>query len=412
MTLRTDRWHLAGMCLMLGIFTLGLCSAYLHPEKPERQHDFKVCYAAAAAFQQGLNPYDPAVLSGTMREPVVLPFVYPPHVLYVFRPFTWVDFTTAAQIYLTLKLAAAGLLLWIWVRLFDLHRWRGLLWVLAPLAFNGALLVDLRCGNVSVWEQLFIWTGFYLYARGRIAGFGIAIVLAAGFKLVPILLLSLLAARGKKKELAWGALMGGLFIAGLGASAAIRPDLFAGFLDNARRLGAERGMHNPSSWALINDVVRWIGMTTGKNLPVAVTVIFYAAFTSGVLAVSLGIYSRLNAMEEGRRVLWRICLLCLAYALVVPRFKDYSYILLIAPAFYLFSSWTRLNPLLPLCSLLAVSTCGYFRFWGKALEPLYRVQGEYYCLILAGVLWGITCWWICQGTKTVDDGGQGQRLLR
>src|SRR5215469_796895 len=106
----TQRGACGGMLIMAIIIAMATLPVYLHPEK---QRDFGVMYAAATAFKQGLNPYDPAVV-GTLTREGIVPYVYPPYTLYFFRPFTWFDFSAAARIFLTLKLVAIAGLLYLW----------------------------------------------------------------------------------------------------------------------------------------------------------------------------------------------------------------------------------------------------------------------------------------------------------
>lgn len=384
---RMDNWVPGGMLIMIVIIMVATLSLYLHPE---RQRDFNAAYAAAKALRQGLQPYDITVTAPLMRA-TPAPYVYPPYTLYLYRPFTWFDFAMAARIYLTLKLIALGGLLYLWHRLIDLNQYRGLLWALVPLAFSGTLLADLRAGNISVFEQLFIWMGFYCYTRGRLVGFGVAIILAALFKFTPILLLGLLAARWRKKELALGAGFGAGFIALIGISAAVWSNLFASFLKSVHGLGGEHGENNPSSWALVSDLANWLQLKTRCPIPVAVPLGIYAVMAVAVLAVSVAMFWRLRSLEAKRTDLWRICLVCFVYALVLPRFKDYSYILLIAPAFFVLCSSKWLNPLLPFSGLLIIYSYRDFQYLGTALEPFYQIFGTYYCLLLASALFALCC---------------------
>jgi len=390
-----DIWVFGGMVIMAVIIAMATVSVYLQPEK---QRDFAIAYAAATALDQGLQPYDTTVIAPMMRAPVA-PYVYPPYTLYLFRPLTWFDFDTAARIYLTLKFITLGGLLYLWHRLIDLNQYRGLLWVVIPLAYSGALLADLRAGNISVFEQLFIWLGFYLYTRGRLVGFGLAIVVAALFKLTPILLLGLLATRWKKKELAIGAICGAVFIVLIGISAAVWPELFSAFLKNVHQLGGERGESNPSSWALVSDMAGWLQMKIHGNVPAIFPFCVYAVMAAAVLAVSIAMFCRLRFLEQKRGDLWRICLLCFLYALVLPRFKDYSYLLLIAPSLYVLFSGKWLNPLLPFCGLLIIYSYRNFQYLGTALEPFYQTQGAYYRLILAYALFVLCCCCVWRETE-------------
>jgi hypothetical protein len=384
------------MAVILAMATLSL---YVHAEK---QTDFLSMYTAASAFKSGVNPYDMAALGQMAHQDDVPIYRYPPYTLYLFRPFTWFSFVAAARIFLLLKFVALGALLYLWHRLFDLTRYRGLLWVLVPLAFNCTVIADFRSGNISVFEQLLIWTGFYFYTRKSLAGFGIAIVLAASCKLVPIALLALLATRWNKKSLAYGVLFGVAFLALLGASALAWPELFAIFWKNLLHLGAqgEHGNVDPSTRALISDAARWFQLKTGHPLPIIIPLGILATLAAGVVAVSVIMFSRMKSSDSKSADLWRISLLCLSYALIVPRFKDYSYILLIPPAFYIITARKWINdPVLPFCGLLVIFTLRDFRFYGTILEPFFRFQGEYYCLVLAWVLWGMCCYCIWRETE-------------
>lgn len=393
-----DHWNCVGMFLMAAIIIMASASLYVHPVK---QRDFLGIYTAVSAFDQGHDPY------GTINLPPVegqdiAPFVYPPYTLYLFQPVTWFEFATSARIFLTLKLMALAGLVYLWHRLFNLNQYHGLFWVLIPLAFSGTLISDIRAGNISIFEELVIWTGFFLYAQKRTAGFGIAIVLAAIFKLTPILLLGILATKWRKKELFQGALFGAVLIGLFVASAAVWPELFSSFLKNARGLGAEHGENNPSTWAFICDIASWLKIKTGFALPAIIPLAVYTAVVLGVAAVSAKIFLRLRSLEEKKADLWRICLMCLLFALVVPRFKDYSYILLIGPSLYVLASSRWVNPIVPLAALLAIFSYQSLQWLGTALQPFYTVQREYYCLLMAWMVWGLCCYSIWREISESD----------
>ena len=123
-----------------------------------------------------------ALVSVVVSHVAVSTYLYLPHTLFLFRPFLWVGLWPASAIFLALKLAAVIGLLFLWHSIFNFSEY-GLFLVLVPFAFNGSFIADLRAGNISVFEQLLIWAGFYWYARNRIILFGVAILLAASFKL-------------------------------------------------------------------------------------------------------------------------------------------------------------------------------------------------------------------------------------
>ena len=383
---------------MTAIILIAAASLYIHPVK---QRDFLGAYTAISAFNQGHDPYGTTSLPPVEGQEIA-PYVYPPYTLYLFRPETWFSLATAARIFLTLKLMAIGGLVYLWHRLFNLNQYHGLFWVLIPLAFSGTLIADIRAGNISTFEELVIWTGFYFYTQRKAAAFGTAIVLAAIFKFTPILLLGLLATKWRKKELFQGAFFGAALIGLIAASAVIWPDLFTSFLKNARGLGGEHGENNPSTWALVSDVALWVKIKTGHALPAIIPQAIYAALALGVTAVSAKIFSQLRSLDEKKADLWRICLVCLWFALVVPRLKNYSYILLIGPSFYVLASAKWVNPVVPLGALLTIFCYQSLQWLGSALQPFYTVQREYWCLLLVWMVWGLCCYSIWRETSESD----------
>lgn len=385
---RMNLWNSGGMFLMGLIILLAAASLYVHPVK---QRDFLGIYTAVSAFTQGQDPYGTTALPPVEGQAIAA-YVYPPYTLYLFKPFTWFNFPTAARIFLTLKLLAIAGLILLWHRLFNLDRYQGFLWLLIPLAFSGTLIADIRAGNISIFEQLMIWTGFYFYTRGKMASFGAAITAAATIKLTPILLLGLLATKGSKKEMAWGAFWGVVFCVFIGGSAMVWPHLFENFLRNVRGLQMDRGEYNPSSWALACDAARWLKTAAGGSVPAIIAPGIYGIFTVVALVVSAKCFVKLRAWEGKAGDLWRICLWCFLFALMVPRFKNYSYILLIAPSLYVLAHCQWVNAIVPLGALLTIYSYQNLQFLGTIPEPFYRVQREYDCLVLAWVFWGLCCY--------------------
>jgi hypothetical protein len=90
--------------------------------------------------------------------------------------------------------------------------------------------------------------------------------------------------------------------------------------------------------------------------------------------------------------LWRICLICFLYGVVMPRFKSYSYILLIAPSLYILLTRFPAASVVPMGVLLMINTYGgQYNAAGNALDSLFRLQGEYYALLLVWVIGGYFC---------------------
>ena len=386
--------------IFIAIVGAAVASCYI---KGKRQGDFKVYYSASLAYREGLNPYDMDNLSTALHVPVLTPYVYPPDTLFIFRPLTFFTFQTAARLYLTVKLLAVCALIFFWCHIFDFKQYTPVLLLVSPLAFNGSLLDDLGAGNVSIFEQFFIWAGFYFYARDKIVWFAVAIILASTFKFTPIVLLGILATRLQRRDLVCLGCAGISFLLILAVNALIWPQMFAQFFHNVSTIRGERGDGNPAILALASDTVTWLRMKTGYLLPGIVPTGIYIVSSLTVLYVAALTFIKLRSLDEKKANLWRICLICFVYALILPRLKNYSYIVLIAPSIYAVISRPLASAWVPFCGLFLIYTYREFNVLGSALSPLYRVQCEYYSLIIAWVVAGLFCYSFLRRSQSSTD---------
>src|SRR5205814_10134058 len=102
-------WHQAhrrlrmAVCgLLLIVSVVILVRVFLNPTK---QADFHVYYRAAAESAAGIDPYRREITAET-------PYDYPPTTVYLFRPFTWLNYRTAQKAWFLLKLASLIGFLW------------------------------------------------------------------------------------------------------------------------------------------------------------------------------------------------------------------------------------------------------------------------------------------------------------
>jgi len=332
--------------------------SYLVATNPSLQGDLRIYRAAAQADALGRNPYEPGALTGPGGKTQSLPFVYPPVALPLLRALLVFDYRTTYFLFFALKMAAVVALIALWRRwLFPDDLSGACLYLLCALAYGQTLKMDVRAGNISVFEQVLIWTGVLALLRGRTWLYAGLIAAAALFKLTTAgLLLVLLLDRSRR---ALGPLLGAL--AGLalvhGLSAAVRPDLFAAFLRNAAMLD-DRGRTNPAALALIRDGVdRWAGPA-----PPHLDWILYGLVVLLVTAGCLWVARRQDIAREGL-----VFAVFLAFAVAAPRFKDYSYILLIPPSVYVVV--TVLQGVVPrLLALLLLCTHFFaYQSWVAAL---------------------------------------------
>ena len=83
-----------------------------------------------------------------------------------------------------------------------------------------------------------------------------------------------------------------------------------------------------------------------------------------------------------------IMMACLTYALVMPRFKTYSFILLLPPAYYLLRRSTRLPAYGFLLAVLLLTVHPPLPV-ALPFRPVLSHFWLYYPLVLAFLLWGL-----------------------
>lgn len=272
----------------------------------------------------GQNPYLPETLLNLAEYTIYGPFAYPPLTLHLFQAFGILPLPAAAKVYLALKFVALLWLIVAWRSMSNPNPRPIFLLLLVMFGFEGAVLADLRVGNISLFEQAALWLAFIIWTRSQLLPFCALILFTALFKLTPILFLGLLLINVTRIRIYYfiGSIL--LFMLLQLVSYIVYPEWTLQFLDIARYLD-ERGAINPASLALIRDMGDWFVISTPM---------VNGIFILWVLVVSVVSAYAIKVMPESERQRMGLFLFCLAYALILPRFKDYAYILLIAPVYY------------------------------------------------------------------------------
>lgn len=291
------------------------------------QWDLHTYYYGAQVYLEGGNPYDPQALAAAASVDEVYPFVYPYYTAYLFSPLLLFDYQTVYYLFFALKLLLLALLFLLWKDHFP----RGYLFpsmLFCSLAYRGALRFDVIYGNISLIEQVLLWGAVWALLRDRLGWFCSLVTASALFKLNTIVfLLGALFERNRKSILlAAGCL--GLFLSVLVVSYAAAPGLYGDFLSNLRALD-ERGRHNPSSLAFISDGVDLLSGIVGA-IPYGAFIV-YGLYVLGVLGWTFAVLRKAWPIRARMEL---VSLAIFLFALVMPRFKDYSYILLVVPTLY------------------------------------------------------------------------------
>lgn len=324
---------------LVGVVLILLCTFFVIARHPfTYQWDLSTYYYAAKAYGAGQNPYDRDVLSEIAGTAIRLKFVYPPHTLPAFEWLTVLSYPAMHLVWLGIKAVFLMALFSIWMRLFPGQAGSPGFLLFALLSFNGAVLSDLVAGNISILEQACVWGGFLFLLQKRRLGFAVMIGLAAFFKITYAWFFVLLLFPLTKESLR--ALLAGILMvaAPLALSATMTPGLFGNFLANTATVGdvLERGNNNPCLFAFLLTLTDLASDAVGGKIPLAVVLALFGIHALVMLSIVGRAFRSLLARSGPEALRDMIFLACLTYPLIVPRFKDYSFILLVPAGYELF----------------------------------------------------------------------------
>jgi hypothetical protein len=263
-----------------------------------------------------------------------LSFYHPPITLYAYRLFLFFPQPIAYELWCALKVCALVALLSLWSRHFLRLPIDSFTIVYFLLAFNSAIYCDLVAGNVSIFEQLALWAGFRALMGGRYVRFCILLVVVAQLKLTPLFFAVLLLFVPERPQWFWfaGCLAG--FVALFSLNHVLQPVLLKEFFHAVSGLDEGIADGNAATLTLIRDVVdRALGYGTS-----AATRLDEGIFCAVALAIgvpSLAVVLRHRSAAVGRDPKLLIYFACVLFAVLSPRMKNYSYILLLMPTLHL-----------------------------------------------------------------------------
>ncbi len=325
------RWHEANRPwrIVICVILLVVASAVLVGvfRNPTKQSDLHVYYRAAQESAAGIDPYSRDSTAET-------PYDYPPLTVYEFWPLARLEWRSAQQVWFLMKVAALICFLWICHAYFvALSGWMPAAILFFAIGYNQAILLELRAGNLALFEQTLLLGGLAALVTGHYAWFVILVLLAGQFKLVPLLflVLPLFVARSTRQGTLWTLVGVGAAAIYVLANALLFPTMFREFTTIARALVDDRGMLNPSGYAFTRDILSWL---TGRSLSeVEGAALALFAVEAAVVAVvsARAIVAHRRRGDPDRRTL--VLFACTITGLVLYRFKNYAYILLLVPAY-------------------------------------------------------------------------------
>jgi hypothetical protein len=294
------------------------------------QWDFHMFLGAARDFAAGHSPY----------RGVGLSFYHPPLLLHLYGLFAQMPEWLACTVWYGLKLAALAALFSVWNKHFVRIRYNAATITFLILAYNACIYSDLVAGNVSIFEELLIWLAFANLLKGRYWAFGLLLVLASQVKLTPIIFAVLLVVTPTKAQWRWFCTTVGGFIALFSCNYWLHPGLLREFFRVSSQLD-ERGIQAPSLLALLRDVFERLNPVVTYESKLA-----ELAYVAAAGAISLGSLWLLIQYRKSAKVIDQRLIIgfaCVIFAIISPRFKAYTYILLLPPTLYLLqiAEWRR-----------------------------------------------------------------------
>jgi hypothetical protein len=175
----------------------------------------------------------------------------------------------------------------------------------------------------------------------------------------------------------------------------VAPSLFEEFMrDTAGRADWERALMNPSTLAFLREAFELLEAKMHISVSFNIQRGLYLAIVAAIVAVTWRAYRALgSAANDDERI--KIFLACLAYALILPRFKDYSYILLIPPFYFILKKidYMKLSLFIIIALLYTINPAyGILPFPGFDLA--FTLFSKYHPLLLAYGVWGLYLYYI------------------
>lgn len=373
-----SKWLRYALLILVGSYSLTILrDIALNSDK--LQWDFRTYYYAVLAFKKGLDPYYLSSLGEVAGRSIGFPFAYPPYALVILGPMSFLSYEAAYQFYLVLKVIAFSGLIYLWSHFFLEEKVSPLFIAFCIFGFGGATIIDFNAGNISVVEQFFLWLGFIALLKKRPWVFALSIGFISLFKLLPFLFIFLVfAIRGKHRNRVF--LITVIVFLGIQLISLLAfPDLSRSYFSVATQLDS-RGINNPATLALFRDI-RDLLILRGFNIPLILPTALFALTSLIVLVVTT------HTIFQNRTIEPRVILLLssMAFPLIVPRFKDYSYILLLLPSYYFVTRKLKnLNPIWLI--VLLVLSSRFFLPFGLSADAT-KLFWEYYPLLAVTALW-------------------------
>ena len=376
-------FQIVGPLLLLIYFITLVMHVSVHSD--QYQWDFRTHRKAGEIFAGGSDPYNPDIL--LRHKDANFLYTYPPFTLILYALFNQTDYHAAFHIFLLAKCVMLIGLVIFWRMAFLGSAGDSLFFLFCLLGFNSAIFADLIAGNINLVEQILLWVAFFFFLKHRPVLFCVFVLMAASFKMLPVFFIILLLATDHPKKVHYFIGAAAVFLAYLLVQYLIYPDMFTGFVRNALTVVGESGAVGPSTEKFVKEVFALIAKLWGPVSP-AVTSIVVIGLAVLVVFLSGKAYLLLKRAptdmpDRDKMILF---LVCLVYALIHPRLKDYAYMLLLVPSYYIMKT-TRLKNVFPFVFVLSILAAPHLMVPG--FDILSAMVWRYFALVIAYTIWGL-----------------------
>jgi hypothetical protein len=160
--------------------------------------------------------------------------------------------------------------------------------------------------------------------------------------------------------------------------------MFANYVLNTTARVQEIGVVNPASLAAVYSLCQIFSKVTGIIGFNRAYLVVYFIIVTGIIAISWPFFTFIKKLKLKDEKIWIIFLMTFVYALVCPRFKNYSYIILIPATYFIIKRAAYIKPYVLLFILICISPNitlpGFPRYINNFLW-------DYRCLIIAYFMW-------------------------
>jgi hypothetical protein len=288
------------------------------------QYDFRAYYIGPKLAALGEDPYSADALirmsASLGLDPNNNPYLYPPHMLAVFAPLSWLPYPVAYGLWMALQATALLTIVFVATKRLDVDR----VWLLGLLALglNGAAAACLRSGQLTLVLTALTLLAAAALRRDRAGGPTVLLTLAALPKIWIAPMLGLLLYKPTVQRFLLMAAGIGVLLGVLLLDYVLAPGYSESFIASARRLSKLGESPIGPIDGSLHNFMRTVGHAFGVNKTIVLV-----CWGVSVLAIALATLSSCRRLIGSGldRVPYVAFLASLGLALILPRFLVYQW---------------------------------------------------------------------------------------